>query len=403
MTEGSLDDLVIGGYELYKNCYDLCSGDYSAATDNLHLDASLAAIEGAIEDPLTFSLVRDNMCGQEIDYSCAFGSKKFNPPGNIVQRNGQLMGSPFSFPFLCVINLAIFRVAMEKHFGREFKIKELPVKVNGDDILFPTNCDFQRRWEGLIPQVGFSKSVGKNFVSNEFCMVNSMLFRLEDGLKISLKDGSPVRRYRFVPFINATALTGIKKGMDTEKDKDKSYNDRLWNLRGAFRDLDCERMPRDIGERFVQRVRSRWDVKDSKFCDFDLGITSDLPRAAEQIGKYFFHREMKKLHGEVSSTLNSHSLLENCDRVLERFRQPEFRGDISRLYRKFVAEPQNYPTAWEVLRDGCRRAFESTCVTRRICAVGSQPLRRGILAHIIRFRNQRVNLELLQEQPFFGL
>jgi hypothetical protein len=351
MTEGSLDELVWGGHEFFDNVYDLCSGDYSRATDLLHMDASLAAIEGAINDPMTFILVRDNMCGQVIDYKGAYRSKNFVPPEPIVQKNGQLMGSIFSFPFLCAINLAIYRVAMEKHFQRSFYIWELPVKVNGDDILFPTNVDFQKRWEGLIEQVGFSKSVGKNFVSNEFCMVNSMLFKRSEGLVWSLIDGSPVRRYTFVPFINSTALTGIKKGTDTEKDRDVTYNDRLWNLRGAFRDLDIERLPKVIGRRFLERVRTRFDVLDSHFCDYELGISSELPACTGDIRKYFFHQETKKLHGETSSQLNNHILLRSGERVLERFKQPEVRFDISREWSKFNKDQlKNWPTSFEILR-----------------------------------------------------
>jgi len=364
MTERSLDDLVLGGAELFGNIYDLCSGDYSAATDNLHMDASLAALIGAIDDPTTFALVRDNMCGQRIDYTGAFGSKKFVPPESFEQKNGQLMGSLFSFPVLCVINLAVYRVAMEKHFKRKFEISELPVKVNGDDILFPTNVDFQRRWEGLIPQVGFSKSVGKNFVSNEFCMVNSMLFRRAEGLVHCLsKCGryfEMVRRYKFVPFVNATALTGIKKGTDTEKDRDKSYNDRLWNLRGAFRDLDTERMPKSIGSRFVERVRARLDVQDSHFCDYELGLSSDLPKSTDQIRKYYFHQEAKKLHEEPNVTLNNHDLLRPGDRVLERFRQPDVRFDISRAWTKFNSnQVKAWPTSFEIVRDHVKRLLKN--------------------------------------------
>lgn len=261
-----------------------CSGDYSAATDNLHMDCTEAALFSASGDlNLTSSLMQYNLCSQAISYRNSF--KGIREPEDFVQTNGQLMGSIFSFPFLCCINLAVYRAAWEKHTGKIFKIHQLPVRVNGDDILFRTNAEFQARWEGLISQVGFEKSVGKNFVSEKFCTVNSMLFR--DG---TLRKGDQhVHKYTFVPFINTSFLTGVKKGEDTSDDRDQTRNDKLHCLRGAFRDMNLEWMKKDIVERFRAAVLSRLDVRDSKMSRFDLGIDTDLSGDRDQVLRYWFH------------------------------------------------------------------------------------------------------------------
>jgi len=59
---------------------------------------------------------------------------------NAWQTNGQLMGSVLSFPYLCAANLICFMRAVTRVCGLRNlpvpSVKDLPVLINGDDILF---------------------------------------------------------------------------------------------------------------------------------------------------------------------------------------------------------------------------------------------------------------------------
>jgi hypothetical protein len=160
-----------------------CSGDYSGATDSCNMDLSTTLIDTISRDLEVRLLLKHNLSNQIVSYKKS-GLEKLpgvpcvpQCPSDFQMTNGQLMGSRFSFPLLCVFNLAIFRYCLEKVEKRVYEISELPVLVNGDDILFRTNSELQARWESVLPLAGLEKSIGKNFVSEQFCTVNSCLFR----------------------------------------------------------------------------------------------------------------------------------------------------------------------------------------------------------------------------------
>jgi len=132
------------------------------------------------------------------------------------QARGQLMGNVLSFPILCLINLTGYLVSVERYVNelatdlsqgfenpqdgilwnvfRDFVRPEtvkgrtiwkislnkknlnfLPVRVNGDDILFQASPFFYRVWSYSLRDVGFVKSVGKNYYSEFFLTVNSQV------------------------------------------------------------------------------------------------------------------------------------------------------------------------------------------------------------------------------------
>jgi hypothetical protein len=111
-------------------------------------------------------------------------------------QNGQLMGSPLSFPILCAINLVAYWTALEEYLCRRIDISDLPVLVNGDDILFRSNDEFYPIWQKWIKAVGFTLSVGKNYISRDFLTVNSESFVWNDRS----------RRLRKIGFLNPGLL-----------------------------------------------------------------------------------------------------------------------------------------------------------------------------------------------------
>jgi len=93
------------------------------------------------------------------------------------QANGQLMGSPLSFPILCAANLLGYVLAWEEYHGRPVgRLDKLPVLINGDDILFKANDRFYTIWQRIVKSIGFDLSVGKSYFDKRFCTVNSKLY-----------------------------------------------------------------------------------------------------------------------------------------------------------------------------------------------------------------------------------
>jgi len=87
------------------------------------------------------------------------------------------MGSVLSFPILCLANLFAYidaRTDSSKVFRSRKLMDRLPVRINGDDILFRTSNAFYERWRESIDRVGFTLSVGKNFRHKRFFTVNSV-------------------------------------------------------------------------------------------------------------------------------------------------------------------------------------------------------------------------------------
>jgi hypothetical protein len=179
------------------------SGDYSAATDGVDIRQTMAAHNASIRNSIDpfgdcakLPAVLERVIGpHQISYPEKSGVKP------VLQRNGQLMGSPLSFPYLCAINLAAYSAAMDKYLGYHVPLRRLPVKINGDDILFRANDAFYRIWQEEVAKVGFKLSLGKNFISENFLTANSLYFYWNRHRGI-LYD---------VPYLNAGLLTGQSK------------------------------------------------------------------------------------------------------------------------------------------------------------------------------------------------
>nr|UJQ92763.1 MAG: putative RNA-dependent RNA polymerase [Narnaviridae sp.] len=150
------------------------SGDYEAATDYLDPDLSRTALEAACDSigvpaedkivllrALTAHVILDPESGEEVGR----------------QVRGQLMGSPISFPVLCILNLAFTRYALELAGKTVLRLDDLPILVNGDDLLFRAHPWEYRVWERITRFGGLRPSLGKNYVASNTFTVNSELWR----------------------------------------------------------------------------------------------------------------------------------------------------------------------------------------------------------------------------------
>lgn len=152
------------------------SADYSAATDNLNPDVSealLSRLTQRLGIPFEDSLcLRENLTRHNVKSSKSGEVRR--------QRWGQLMGSPVSFYILCLANLALTRWALELANGcvGDFPLLSLPLLVNGDDAGFRANPTEYTVWKAITEAGGLTPSIGKNYSSEDWLILNSQLFQM---------------------------------------------------------------------------------------------------------------------------------------------------------------------------------------------------------------------------------
>jgi len=175
----------------------LVNGDYKASTDNLHSWVS-ECLANEVCDVLNENILR---FPEEFGFHIKERHRemlirslihhKFEVDGEWAdQKEGQLMGSITSFPFLCLANAAMCRWALEladkrvyrlsDSFERQNRIPQAPLLINGDDCTLKGNRKYLRNaWEKITNFGGLTSSVGKTFYSlkeRPICMINSVAF-----------------------------------------------------------------------------------------------------------------------------------------------------------------------------------------------------------------------------------
>jgi len=183
------------------------SGDYAAATDNLApwvsecIADEISAVCGLTGEENT--LFRTSLTGNEI--LCSDGVYR-------KQLWGQLMGSIVSFPVLCIANAALSRWAYEVDRQRITPLANVPMLINGDDIVLRTTLRGHKLWERITAFAGLETSIGKTFLTKAFAQINSINFlRLEEPVDDQV-DGK-VRSLYFAAteYVNMGLLFGLKR------------------------------------------------------------------------------------------------------------------------------------------------------------------------------------------------
>lgn len=221
------------------------SGDYSAATDGLSQEINQLALSEFLHSVRATSderLICQKVLGNhKITYPAAVqddGTKKRVP--GFTQSCGQLMGCPLSFPILCAINVVAYWAALEEYTSRTFKVEELPVLVNGDDILFRANPDFYEIWKRHVKTVGFTLSPGKNYISEHFLTANSAAYLHFKG------DATRAHRFELIPYLN----TGLLYSSYTERQK------RTVGLRNELRALPFTQLANQLVDGAADKPRA---------------------------------------------------------------------------------------------------------------------------------------------------
>lgn len=219
----------------YDESWGFLSGDYKEATDRVHLGLTKLFFESFLErsgmSDLEKEVCRQVLYEQVIDYGPKYG--KHVP--EVVQRNGQLMGSVLSFGLLCLINLYCAWRAFNRYLAlrgvASIGVAEVPVLVNGDDILFLCCPVLYGFWQEEIEKALFRLSVGKNYFDRFFLTVNSTGFRLLNHAE-AIRGALPV--FEKVPYLNVGLLTGQGK---LAKVSEKP----IWDIANKVLDDACDK------------------------------------------------------------------------------------------------------------------------------------------------------------------
>jgi len=145
-----------------------CSGDYESATDNLNTVVQESILQGILDNAVSVPKGIRDSAGSTL-------RMKLFVPGlpEVQQSRGQLMGNLLSFPLLCIVNYLAFRF----YSGARFKRDSIPVRVNGDDIVFRAPGYVVDRWKRGVIGSGLKLSPGKTMVHGSRFSLNSSLFK----------------------------------------------------------------------------------------------------------------------------------------------------------------------------------------------------------------------------------
>jgi hypothetical protein len=90
-----------------------------------------------------------------------------NDLGGLPQLSGQMMGALLSFPLLCLVNYLAFKYSVPR---------DVPVFINGDDIVFRARPEETERWIKEVSASGLTLSRGKTMRDPRFWSINSTFF-----------------------------------------------------------------------------------------------------------------------------------------------------------------------------------------------------------------------------------
>ena len=280
------------------------SGDYSAATDNLKITVTQTIFEeiiqrfpdleiqipdvsgrcvGELREGCTAlkDVLRTVIYEQDLHYPEKYGIEP------ATQRNGQLMGSTLSFPILCIANIAVYWMTLDKYLASIGKkpvdaLTDLPVLVNGDDIQFPANEAFYDFWKADVPRVGFELSLGKNYIHENLLTANSQYYRHQVV--------SGLHQFHELHYLNTGLLIGQAKitGRKTAKEAP------LWDLYNTTipRACDPERAHRRFMHYHLDQIKKMTaEGKFNIFADHLCGGLGFKPPATVDPGFTPFQRK----------------------------------------------------------------------------------------------------------------
>jgi len=153
----------------------LLSGDYTAATDELNFNVSQVVVQGLMETFDAYPNLRRLIEWEGGNHLVSYPTVHGQTLEDVVQTNGQLMGSLLSFPILCILNAWTLCTATET------TLDTVPGLFHGDDIAAQASLEQINKWKFLSGLIGLQLSQGKNYISKDFISIDSQLFLNRQG------------------------------------------------------------------------------------------------------------------------------------------------------------------------------------------------------------------------------
>lgn len=283
---------------------EFISGDYKASTDNLHSWVSETLLDELriiweaerkkdpskneflqgknLEDFIVLmkrALTGHDILDASLNETYQMGKYDLRDEDFHPQKEGQLMGSIISFPFLCLANAAMCRWAMEITDCENYQLINKPIKgykkcrllVNGDDCVFPgkTTTMFDN-WKKVTAFGGLESSVGKTFRSRKFLTINSVQYKYRgDGWEEDLE-------YIEIKYVNL--------GLVYAQKKDGIRGKPFYRLGAIHRDLHRTCPPeyfQTASKLFLKEARRRrfrtyWNKQDKCLVEEEIPFSSIL-------------------------------------------------------------------------------------------------------------------------------
>jgi hypothetical protein len=264
------------------------SGDYQSATDNLRVE-----VAEEILGTILRSCTHVPLSVQRVAFGSLRSLLEVDGGETFVQARGQLMGSYLSFPLLCLQNYLAFKYLVRR---------DVPVKINGDDIVFRCYPAEFKVWADGLGELGLTLSAGKTMVRRRFFSLNSTYFQAR-----------PHRAVKFVPVVRASlfwkpiedamSLTGRMNVVAQGFGPQRAFDLRVGLLRRFASKLSCTQrsltrgLGMDLSEReitaagFAARGRfylsfPRESRPPSKAC-----VSGALPRGWVRVPSFFSEKD----------------------------------------------------------------------------------------------------------------
>ena len=159
----SPESFLQAGFTFRKS---ILSGDYKGATDSLSVEAAEIILGTILRNSSNIPLpVREAALK-------ALRPTILLPDGSsVLLRRGQMMGSLLSFPLLCLQN----------RFASLFSLGDVPMLINGDDLVAECDPEAKNRWFKLLPDLGLIPEATKTDYSRSFLTINSTFFAIKAG------------------------------------------------------------------------------------------------------------------------------------------------------------------------------------------------------------------------------
>jgi len=194
------------------------SGDYEATTDLLAAEST----------QVIHNRIKANVVGLPVhmvkwmDWCLRPATIEYPDGDSVEMKNGQLMGNPLSFVYLCIANLStLIRTFDQIGLG----IDDIVALINGDDIFFEIPCmvrgwpmdisqqiELYKKWKAYASELNLQLSLGKNYLSSHIAMINNVMFT-KDGTEIQyLRTALSIgHRVKSSPSVSVDTMSGVEE------------------------------------------------------------------------------------------------------------------------------------------------------------------------------------------------